>query len=114
MGIEQMAVDAVFASDIARDAVYVKGAQAPIVIRVIPTTPDLRREIGGADVQGRQRLIDVRVSDVPNPVAGDLITPHVEDGLGGWVPGAETLLIAKRPERSDRCALIWTIDLVKA
>nr|WP_298685233.1 hypothetical protein [uncultured Dongia sp.] len=113
MSIEQMAVDAAFASDIARDADYYKAPGPAVKVRVIATSPDYRRDVGSIAVQGQQRLIDVRVSEVPTPAQGDTVTPYIETSPGVWAPGAEVLQVTKRPDRSDRCALVWTLDLVK-
>lgn len=101
MSIEQDALDAVFESEIARDATYQKPPAAAFPVRIIPTQPDLRRELGGVELQGRQYLYDVRVSEVAIAAKGDRLS--FDDVV---------YEVTKRPERlDDRMALVWTLDL---
>jgi hypothetical protein len=94
------AVDTLFADPhIARDAVYVAGGSAPVLVRVVARRADAIIDFGDARLWSETTRLDLRVSDVPNPRAGDRIEI---DG--------EAFLIQGEPVR-DRERLVWTVDL---
>jgi hypothetical protein len=68
-------------------------------IRVIRRAPDRITEFGAARFVSDTMMVDVRVSDLPDPRTGDLI-----------VIGAESFTIQGEPVR-DRERLIWSLDL---
>ena len=68
-------------------------------IRIIRRAPDLITEFGAARFVSDTTMVDVRVSDLPDPRTGDLI-----------VIGADSFTIQGEPVR-DRERLIWTLDL---
>ncbi|MCA8867375.1 MAG: hypothetical protein KDA67_01860 [Rhodobacteraceae bacterium] len=68
-------------------------------IRVIRRTPDRITGFGAARFVSDTMNVDMRVSDLPDPLPGDLI-----------VIGADSFTIQGEPMR-DRERLIWTLDL---
>jgi hypothetical protein len=70
-----------------------------IAIRVIRRAPDRITEFGAGRFVSDTMMVDVRVSDLPDPRPGDLI-----------VIGADSFTIQGEPVR-DRERLIWTLDL---
>ena len=68
-------------------------------IRVIRRAPDRITEFGAARIVSDTMLVDVRVSDLPDPRPGDLI-----------VIGTDSFVIQGEPLR-DRDRLLWTLDL---
>jgi hypothetical protein len=68
-------------------------------IRVIRRAPDRITEFGAARFVSDTMMVDVRVSDLPDPRPGDLI-----------VIGADSFTIQGEPVR-DRERLFWTLDL---
>jgi len=68
-------------------------------IRVIRRAPDRIAEFGAGRFVSDSMMVDVRVSDLPDPHPGDLI-----------VIGADSFTIQGEPVR-DRERLIWTLDL---
>ena len=68
-------------------------------IRVIRRAPDRITEFGAARIVSDTMLVDVRVSDLPDPRPGDLI-----------VIGTDSFAIQGEPLR-DRDRLIWSLDL---
>lgn len=68
-------------------------------IRVIRRDPDRITEFGAGRFVSDTMLMDVRVSDLPEPRPGDLI-----------IIGADSFTIQGEPVR-DRERLIWTLDL---
>ena len=68
-------------------------------IRVIRRAPDRITEFGAARFVSDSMMVDVRVSDLPDPRPGDLI-----------VIGADSFTIQAEPMR-DRERLIWSLDL---
>lgn len=68
-------------------------------IRVIRRAPDRITEFGAGRFLSDTTMVDVRVSDLPNPRTGDLI-----------LIGADSFIIQGEPVR-DRERLIWTLDL---
>ena len=68
-------------------------------IRVIRRAPDRITEFGAARFVTDTMMVDVRVSDLPEPRTGDLI-----------VIGADSFTIQGEPVR-DRERLFWSMDL---
>ena len=68
-------------------------------IRVIRRAPDRITEFGAGQFVSNTMMVDVRVSDLPDPRTGDLI-----------VIGADSFNIQGEPVR-DGERLIWTMDL---
>ena len=68
-------------------------------IRVIRRAPDRITEFGAGRFVSDIMMVDVRVSDLPHPRAGDLI-----------VIGVDSFTIQGEPLR-DRERLIWSLDL---
>jgi len=91
------AVDAIFADpNMAVDAVYrsrTSGADVPC--RAVRRQPDEITEYGGAQIVSATLRVDLRVSEVPAPLEGDLII----------LPGGR-VVIEGAPIR-DRLGLVW-------
>lgn len=68
-------------------------------VRVMRRAPDRITEFGAARFVSDTMMVDVRVSDLPDPRPGDLI-----------VIGVDSFTIQGEPIR-DRERLIWTLDL---
>ncbi len=68
-------------------------------IRIIRRAPDRITEFGAARFVSDTLMMDVRVSDLPDPRPGDLI-----------VIGVDNFTIQGEPVR-DRERLIWSLDL---
>ena len=68
-------------------------------IRVIARAPDRITDFGAGRFVSNTTVVDVRVSDLPDPRSGDLI-----------VIGTDSFTIQGEPIR-DRERLIWTLDL---
>ena len=68
-------------------------------IRVIRRAPDRITEFGAGRFVSDTTMVDVRVSDLPDPRTGDLI-----------VIGTDSFTIQGEPLR-DRERLIWSLDL---
>jgi hypothetical protein len=68
-------------------------------IRVIRRSPDWITDFGAGRFVSDTTMVDVRVSDLPDPRPGDLI-----------VSGADSFTIQGEPVR-DRERLIWTLEL---
>jgi len=67
--------DALFADpNVAQDATYTPVAGAAVMVRVIISQPDVMAQPFGVSVVSESTTLKVRVSDIANPVAGDLIT----------------------------------------
>ena len=96
------AIDAIFADpNMAADAVYrARGVGPAVPCRVILTRPDLQSSFGDARITSDTTMLDVRVSEVATPSAGDTITI-----------GSEVLVIQGEPLR-DRERLAWKCEAV--
>ena len=100
MSVFAAAIDGLFRDpNIARDAVYVADAGAPLLIRVVTRRADEVTNFGDARLWSETTRIDLRVAEVPAPRPGDRI--EIE---------GEAFLIHGEPVR-DRERLIWTVDL---
>ncbi len=96
------AINAIFADrNMAADAVWRAGGIGPgTPCRVILTRPDLQSSFGDARITSATVMLDVRVSEIATPAAGDTVT------FGG-----ETLVIQGAPSR-DRERLTWKCEAV--
>jgi hypothetical protein len=93
-------IDRLFADpNLGRAAVYAPADGAPFPVRIIARRADEVTAFGDARLWSETTRIDVRVSEVPSPRAGDRI--EIDD---------ETFLIQGEPVR-DRERLVWTVDL---
>ena len=68
-------------------------------IRVIRRAPDRITEFGAARLVSDTMMVDVRLSDLPDPRPGDLL-----------VIGSDSYTIQGEPMR-DRERLVWSLDL---
>ncbi len=68
-------------------------------IRVIRRAPDRITEFGAGRFVSDTMMVDVQVSDLPEPRSGDLL-----------LIGADSFILQGEPVR-DRERLIWTLDL---
>ena len=68
-------------------------------IRVIRRAPDRITEFGAGRFVSDTMIVDVRLSDLPDPRTGDLI-----------VIGVDNFILQGEPVR-DRERLIWSLDL---
>jgi hypothetical protein len=97
------AVNAIFADrNMAADATWTPQGGATVPVRVIRKAPDELSTFGAARILADTTIIDVRVSEMPNPKPGDTI-----------IIGLDTFTVQGEPKR-DRERLIWTLDLVLA
>lgn len=101
MTVFAAAMDRIYANpSIAADAVWISATTSEErPIRVIPRAPDRISEFGAGRFVSDTTMVDVRVSDLPDPHPGDLI-----------VIGTDSFTIQGEPVR-DRERLIWTLDL---
>lgn len=95
------AIDAIFADpNMAADAFWLPAGVPPgFAVRVILRAPDEVQEFAQARVQQATTVIDVRVSDVPNPAIPDRVQI-----------GSEFFALQGAPRRDLR-RLIWSINL---
>jgi len=95
------AMDRIFAHPgMAVQAVWISaGTSEERTIRAIRRAPDRITSFGGARLLSDTTMLDVRVSDLPDPRPGDL-----------FVMGSESFVIQGEPVR-DRERLVWTLDL---
>jgi hypothetical protein len=92
-------VGALFANpDLTRQVTYTPLTGTPKVIRVVLKSPDTVTMLGEAALHSATLLVDVRVSDVPQPQAGDTI-----------IIGGVTHTVQGEP-LADRERLVWTLD----
>jgi len=98
----QIAINAVFNDpNIAVDAIWTPAATGvPVPVRAIVAAADRATRFDLMRVQSETLVLDVRISEMANPVAGDAITVLGEDRV-----------IQGHPERDTR-RLIWSLDTV--
>jgi len=97
------AMDALFADvNLGLDATWYPAGGAPVPVRVIRKAPDEVTGFGAAQILSETTLVDVRVSEIPDPKPGD-----------GISIGADNFTIQGEPKR-DRDRLIWTLELALA
>jgi hypothetical protein len=101
MTVFDAAMDRIYANpSVAAAAVWISATTSEErPIRVIRRAPDRITEFGAARFVSDSIMVDVRVSDLPDPRPGDLI-----------VIGADRFTIQGEPLR-DRERLIWSLDL---
>lgn len=89
--------------NMAADAVWLAGGSGPsVAVRVIRKMPDEVQDYGMSKVVSDSMMIDVRVSDVSTPQAGDIFNI-----------GDQNYRVQSEPRR-DREGLIWSVALVPA
>lgn len=95
------AIYAIFADpNMAEDAVWrAQGVSPGVACRVIRRSPDVLTDFGQARVRSETTRIDVRVSQIAQPRAGDIVEI-----------GAETFKVQGEATR-DRERLVWTVDM---
>lgn len=101
MNVFTAAMDRIYANpSMAVAALWISATTSEeMPIRVIRRAPDRITEFGAGRFVSDTMMVDVRVSDLPNPRPGDLI-----------VIGADSLTVQGEPLR-DGERLIWTLDL---
>ena len=101
MNVFATAMDRIYANpSMAAAAVWISATTSEErPIRVIRRAPDRITEFGAGQFVSNTMMVDVRVSDLPDPRPGDLI-----------VIGADSFTIQGEPVR-DRDHLIWSLDL---
>jgi len=101
MTVFAAAMDRIYATpSMAVAALWISGTTSQErSIRVIRRAPDRITEFGAAQFVSDTMVLDVRVSDLPDPRPGDLI-----------VIGTDSFTIQGEPVR-DSNRLIWTLDL---
>jgi hypothetical protein len=101
MTVFAAAIDCIFAnSSMAATAVWISGnTSEERPIRVIRRAPDRITEFAAGRFVSKTTMMDVRVSDLPDPRPGDLI-----------VIGVDSFTIQGEPMR-DGERLVWTLDL---
>ena len=101
MSVFDAALDRIFGNtSMAVAAVWISAATSEErPIRVIRRAPDRITEFGEARFVSDTMMVDVRLSDLPDPRPGDLL-----------VIGSGSYTIQGEPMR-DRERLIWTLDL---
>jgi hypothetical protein len=94
------ATDVLFADPhLARDAVYRPGGAGDgIPVRVMHRQPDRIEGFGETRIASSTTMLDVRVSEVAEPAAGDTVD------LDGW-----TVVVQGTPIL-DAEGLVWTLD----
>lgn len=101
MNVFAAATDRIYANpSMAAAAVWISATSSEErPIRVIRRAQDRITEFGAGRFVSDTTMVDVRVSDLPDPRPGDLI-----------VIGADSFTIQGEPIR-DRERLVWTLDL---
>lgn len=101
MTVFAAAMDRIYANpSMAEAAVWISATTSEErPIRIIRRAPDRITEFGAGRIVSDTTMVDARISDLPDPRAGDLI-----------VIGAESFTIQGEPIR-DQERLIWTLDL---
>ena len=101
MNVFTAAMDRIYANpSMAAAAVWISATTSEErPIRVIRRAPDRITEFGAGRFVSGTMMVDVRVSDLPDPRPGDLI-----------VIGIDSFTIQGEPVR-DRERLIWSLDM---
>lgn len=99
MSAFQEMIDALFAdSALARDVLYTPVAGTARTIRAVIKSPDRIVDVREMAIHTPTLVVDVRVSDVPDPGEGDTLSI-----------GALTYVVQGEPVR-DAENLVWTLD----
>ncbi len=94
------AIDLLFDDpNIAQTATYEPAYGEPVPVRIIARRADSVTDFGEARLWSDSTMVDLRVSEVPEPQPGDQLTL-----------GAETFVIQGEPVR-DRERLVWTLNV---
>lgn len=97
-----MMYDVLFADpNIADDGVYIPAAGDPVSVRVVLQRPDRSVRLLDAGLMTPSTILQVRVSEIAMPRAGDVFE----------IAGA-TYLIKGEPKR-DPLRQVWTLELVE-
>jgi len=101
MNVFAAAVDRIYANPaMAVAALWISATTSEETpVRVINRAPDRITEFGAGRYVSDTMMVDVRVSDLPDPRPGDLI-----------VMGVDSFTIQGEPTR-DREQLVWSLDL---
>lgn len=101
MNVFAAAMDRIYGNpSMAAAAVWISAATSEErTIRIIRRAPDRITDFGAGRFVSDTMMVDVRVSDLPDPRPGDLI-----------VMDADSFTIQGEPVR-DRERLIWSLDL---
>lgn len=96
-------IDALFADpNIAADAVYLpQGGGGPVAVRAVLDRPDRPVELLDAALTAPSAMVEVRVSEVSVPKAGD-----------SFEIAGVTWLVQGEPKR-DALRQVWTLELVE-
>jgi hypothetical protein len=89
---------AIFDGPLAVDATYTPDGGSAVAVRIIPSQPDVDLTFGDTRLGSTSSVFKLPVSQIANPVAGDVI-----------VKGGDTFTIQGKPRRNDR-RLVWTIE----
>ena len=100
----QGAVDEVFESEMALDAVFVPQVGLPLACRVLRRAPDVLLALGEVTVSAATNVFEVRASEIAKPRAGDVLR------LGAGVPSDPAFVIQSAPSKRDPDRLVWTLD----
>ena len=94
------AMNMIFAdANMAVNAIWFAGGTGPgVAVRVIRKSPDEVTPFGAGRILSETTQLDARISDMPTPVAGDLIRI-----------GSEDFILQGEP-KLDRERLIWTLN----
>lgn len=99
MGLFAEAIDDLFASDIAEDAIYQPLAGAARSVRVIRQQQDVYGNFGDTRLRTDRALtVEVRISDLPDPVRGETVVMN----------GQSWTIKSFGIDDADR--LIWTLE----
>ncbi|MGB3796970.1 MAG: hypothetical protein WA957_11775 [Alteraurantiacibacter sp.] len=101
MNVFAVAMDHIYANpSMAVAALWISAATSDErTIRVIRRAPDRITEFGAGRFVSDTMMVDVRLSDLPDPRPGDLI-----------LIGTDSFTIQGEPTRDREC-LIWTLNL---
>ena len=96
-----LAIDSLYTSILAEDVTYVQaGGGGYGSVRAIRKSPDIVATFDHQSVVSATLVLEVRVSEVPSPAAGD--TLQLADG---------SLYVIQGEPRADRDRRTWTLDL---
>lgn len=101
MSVLKAAIDRIFThASMAAPALWISATTSEErPIRIVRRAPDRVTDFGAGRFVSDTTIVDVRVSDLPDPRPGDLI-----------VIGADSFILQGEPVR-DRERLIWSLDL---
>lgn len=94
----ETAIDDLFGSVLAIDAVYYAGTNTPVAVRLMRRQPTIFSNIGATQIASDTTSFDVRVSEIAKPADGDRI-----------IVGNDTFYVQGAPER-DGNGLLWKMN----